>query len=367
MLNSAPLWDELFFTDEHESRIVTLRARLLKKQGRPFLLLPMASPSAAKCLDLYPAQTFQARLLKRLVKLLLSSGLPSGTTPIALKLGDNNPFAAFLSQLANSGELNRLEFGILAGNPSTPGRRFIVLTFDSAHRPGAVIKAAANCEAKLLLRKEWDFLSAVGGRLPGIPRLVRTFEGQRVLAIALEYLDGDSPRFSDSHKALETLSAWVDTERRVRLGDTLIWKQLQESASDNPLFAGERAKLAEMNVAQLCYHGDFAPWNIKVSKEGKWTALDWERGELVGVPAWDWFHFLTQPAILVKHLPTNRVAQSLQNSLAEPAFQNYCMRTGISGIERDLLLAYLLYIVFVIKPSEGLRANQELLTAWAAL
>ena len=41
-------------------------------------------------------------------------------------------------------------------------------------------------------------------------------------------------------------------------------------------------------------------------------------------------------------------------------------RTGIVGCERELVLAYLLHMVEVIKPSEGLAPMRELLHALAA-
>jgi len=94
--------------------------------------------------------------------------------------------------------------------------------------------------------------------------------------------------------------------------------------------------------------------------------LDWERGELDGIPGWDWFHYVIQPGILVERLSTTDLVQRIETLLAAESFAAYAGRAGILGCERELLLAYLLHAVEVIKPSEGLAATRELLGAMAA-
>jgi len=54
------------------------------------------------------------------------------------------------------------------------------------------------------------------------------------------------------------------------------------------------ARRCRSRVYPALTHGDFAPWNVKVSRR-QWTVLDWERGELAGRAGWDWFHFVMQP------------------------------------------------------------------------
>ena len=116
-------------------------------------------------------------------------------------------------------------------------------------------------------------------------------------------------------------------------------------------------------VHPAIYHGDLAPWNIKVSPAGAWTVLDWERGEPTGIPGWDWFHYVIQSGILVGRLSTPVLAQRVESLLRSDAFKQYAARAGILGCERDLVLAYLLHVVEVLKPSEGLAASRELLHA----
>lgn len=93
--------------------------------------------------------------------------------------------------------------------------------------------------------------------------------------------------------------------------------------------------------------------------------LDWERGELAGIPGWDWFHYVIQPAILVDRSPTTDLVQRIERVLSSEPFKAYSARAGIMGCERELVLAYLLHAVEVIKPSEGLAATRDLLHALA--
>ena len=73
---------------------------------------------------------------------------------------------------------------------------------------------------------------------------------------------------------------------------------------------------------------------------GAWTVLDWERGELTGIPGWDWFHYVIQSGILVGRLATSGLGSAPGVLLRSEAFQQYAARGGIIGCERELALAY---------------------------
>jgi hypothetical protein len=158
----------------------------------------------------------------------------------------------------------------------------------------------------------------------------------------------------------------VDPSRTLSLSTAPDWLRLEKTAPASPLLASLAAQLRPRTVHPAIHHGDFAPWNIKVSPAGAWTVLDWERGELAGIPGWDWFHYLIQTGILVGHLPTPTLVQRVESLLASDTFRQYATRSGIVGCERELVLAYLLHNVEVIKPSEGLTASADLLRALSA-
>jgi hypothetical protein len=142
--------------------------------------------------------------------------------------------------------------------------------------------------------------------------------------------------------------------------------RLQEATPASSLFSVVARSLHDRKIHPAMHHGDFTPWNIKVSPAGVWTVLDWERGELTGIPGWDWFHYVIQNGILVGRLPSAALVQRVESLLSSDAFRQYATRGGIWGCERELVLAYLLHVVEVIKPSEGLVPTRELLKALAA-
>jgi hypothetical protein len=51
--------------------------------------------------------------------------------------------------------------------------------------------------------------------------------------------------------------------------------------------------------------------------------------------------------------------------LASGPFQDYSQRSGIAGVERELVIAYLLHCLEVIRPAEGASRTRELVEALA--
>ncbi len=357
-------WNQLFSPGGDEG--ATVRLRVLRKQGRPFLALPPRGRAAVAALSLYPAQTGRARAAKTLLGWLLRAGAAVGTEGILLTISRADPFVGFLCSLAGTGPSGVPGLGILAGNPGSPGRRFVVLVLDAGQKPVAVAKAGLSQPAKALVRKEQSFLEAVAGK-PGVPRLRGTFQSSRLEALALDYITGEAPRLRHDAALPALLWPWVDAKRTVTLSETPQWRRLETAAAGSgglwPALAGG---LGARALHPAIGHGDLAPWNIKISPQGHWTALDWERGEETGIAGWDWFHYVIQRAILVERRPAGGLLERVKELLHSEPFQRYAAHTGIAGFERELVLAYLLYSAEVIKPAEGLPQTRELIRALRA-
>lgn len=355
----SDFWKELFSSREGKASLIELRQ--LKKRGRPLLLLPRQNTAAAVALGLYPAQTSRARALKSLLRLLASTGLPFGAERVSLSISAGNPFAKFLA--AQSGwDCGIPQFGILAGNPAHDTQRFIIVLFDPNQRPVTVVKAGLSEPAKALIQREQQFLANVPQKTSGISTLRSAFADPRIKAFALDFIEGESPRLNDERQLPILLSSWVIPNRQVPLSETAAWSQLERPLSISERYSFLRP-LGDRKIEATIQHGDFAPWNIKTGLNGLWTVLDWERGELHGVPGWDWFHYVIQTAILVARLPADEIAQRIEKLLHSDAFRTYARQSGISGIERELVIAYLAHLIEVIKPAEGLETNRALLAA----
>ena len=359
-------WEDLFAPPERPDQSVRLEMRLLRKGGRPFLLLPCQPRAAAATLDLYPAQTPRARAARSILRCLLRAALPLGTQSIFLSLSPADPFVKFLSSFAGDPAPAAPPLGILAGNPMTDGQRFLLLVFDAAKKPVAVVKAGLTQRARALIAQEAAFLTAVPPNTTAVPRLRAQFESPRLRALALDFFPGDPPRPQHEPALPALLASWVDPNRPLLLSDAPDWLRLEKAAPAGALFSSLAGQLRARTLHPAIHHGDFAPWNIKVSPAGAWTVLDWERGELAGIPGWDWFHYVIQTGILVGRLPAPALIQRVEALLASGTFRQYADRGGIVGCERELLLAYLLHVVEVIKPSEGLAATADLLKALSA-
>ena len=366
MPTAQNFWEQLFTASEGQGQVVRIEMRLLKKAGQPFLLLPGQARPAVATMALYPAQTSRARIARTLLRCLLRACMPLGTETIRLTISPQDAFVKFLASLSGERGEGLPILGIFAGNPASDGQRFLLLVFDASQRPVAVVKAGLTPRAMTLVEQEERFLAAVPEKTVAVPRLRARFESSRLRALALDFVPGDSPRPRDEAALAPLLAAWVDVERTVVLSDTSDWMRLQEAAPASSLFSVVAGSLHDRKFHPAMHHGDFTPWNIKVSPTDVWTVLDWERGELTGIPGWDWFHYVIQSGILVGHLATADLAQRVESLLGSDAFRQYATRGDILGYERELVLAYLLHVVEVIKPSEGLGPTRELLKALAA-
>lgn len=339
---NLPEWSELFGTGPEKRGF-----RLVRKRGELLLLLPVSAAGAASCLDLYPAQTAKARIARTLLRFAIH--LPV-LTRVQLPFSETTPFAAFLRGFAKD---HFPSVGALLGNPRANGRRWVFLCLRRDGRPALVVKAGVSDAARSLISAEGAFLSALPADFPGRPALVGQLRDAHVHALACRYAPGSSPRPDRSEAALaKLLGSWVSPERHIPLSNVPAWQRLSGALAGDPIFDRIAANLRAHEVAATVMHGDLAPWNIR-AHQGVWTVLDWERGEMLGVPGWDWFHFILQHAVLVEHRSLRALLFTVNALLGSEAFQTYADRAGIAGHEYALLLAYLLYCTEVLKNTEG--------------
>lgn len=324
---------------------------VLRKAGQPFLYLPGQSRAAACALQLYPAQTPPARLAKSVLRAAFQVHLPVPLERVSVPMDAGDAFVRFLSKLAGGKPV----IAILAGNPDAEGRRFTILVFTDDGTPRAVVKAGNTEAARRLIAREEEFLRAVPESLRrGLPVVRDSFASGDVRAMAMDFVAGDSPRGLVRERLASLLSSWLNPATRVSLGEIPAWQRLMQHDSS-------LAKLSSQRVAPAMMHGDFAPWNVKVSsRDGAWTVLDWDRGERVGVPGWDWFHFEIQNAVLVRRWPAGKLAAWVAGLLGSVEFRQYGERAGIWDCREELVEAYLIYAAEVLRPTEGAGRLREL-------
>ena len=336
----------------------------VSRGGKPFLFLPSDNRAAATALEIYPAQTAKARMAKAALGMMLRAGLRLGLQKTSLTMSSADPFAAFLRAAARVEPGEPFSFAVLTGNPSAPGRRHVFLLFNSDSEPVAVVKAGATSRARELIAHETSLVSAFASAQSGLPKVRGACELDNLSAFAMDFIEGTSPG-EDAGGELETIfSSWVDSEKEIEIGKMATWQRLIQARGAAALPDAVRG-LETLRVFPVLMHGDFAPWNVKVSA-GRWTVLDWERGERVGIPAWDWFHFIVQPAVLVRREPTDLTMLRLEKLFTSLDFQRYAKRCGIAGVEWQLAFAYVDYCINVIRQTEGLQLLEALREALRA-
>ena len=354
------MWFDLFEPDVAEAPPLRQDFAVVRRRGQPWLYLPLDRRAAAHSLALYPAQNYKARLAKRLLGVALRLASPRwlGLEIFSQAITRNDPFANYLSRTAGLPEAGCPRFAVLGGNPNVAGRRDIFLLFDAMHQPVAVVKAGHDDAARKLIAKEEKLLNALPPKTAGAPRLREGFSSSRVMALAMDFFPGESPQGDAAIELSKLFDSWLDTSREIRLAELPAWQRLVDSLCAEPLHGTARLP-GDLRVRPTLMHGDFAPWNVK-AQAGRWTVLDWERGELVGVPGWDWFHFVMQPAVLVRREATHALLARFEKLLASPEFNAYARRAAIAGHERPLALAYLTYCLRVIRQTEGMERIAEL-------
>lgn len=356
-------WEELFPRGPALDDSLTVRMREVRKGGRPLLLLSADQRTAQAGISLYAAQTKVALLAKEMLRLLFRCRLGFVFQHVDLKVNAADSLVRFLQKV--SGQADLLHFSVLAGNPAVAGRRFMIVVSQAEPEPPMVVKTGVSSTARDHVRRELSVLRWANGRaLKGIPKLCGEEENERTSSFATEFIQGDSPPPGQQHEIGPLLASWIESNETLRVGSDENWRTLAELARAHPALKSLNSSLSDLHLSAALQHGDFAPWNIKVKKPGEWHVLDWERGRTGGLPAWDWFHYVTQSAILVSRLPSMDLLRVVEAMLSSAEFRSYAVKAGLTGNERKWFQAYLLYVVFVLRPTEGFQANALLLNGF---
>ena len=353
-------WEQLFPPPDRDECTVALKMRLMCKRGEPLLLIPTTGTVLDAALSLYPAQSWKAKMARGGLSLMGKVGKLPGTTPVDLRFKADSPFVQFLTPPGLKAD--QLSFALLLGNPHAAGRRFVLLVFDAGGKPVRVVKAGAGGgRAVELIQNEAAFRKAVPATLLNAPAIQGCFNEDGVAALAMDYVAGPTPGFDDFPPAATILESWVSRERAVRFADLPAAHRLAAEARKDDATQAALAKLNQIKLHSAIHHGDFAPWNIRVAHGTKhWTVLDWERGEPAGPPAWDWFHFVIQPEVLVRRASPAAIVKKVEAFFRGTEFARYAAKAGIQASARELLLGYAIYCRDITRQTEGMPVIEAL-------
>jgi hypothetical protein len=238
--------------------------------------------------------------------------------------------------------------------------RLVLLLRDAGGHPIRVVKVGLDPAGRAATEREAALLSNLPKDVIGCTGLTGRFSSATLSAFATAFFSGES---LDTDLGIEKLfHDWLNDAPPEPIENLAIWRELQSVAKGAglPQWPMLRDALAGQMVRTTIYHGDFAPWNVRMTNLETIRAFDWERGHLKGIPAWDWFHFIVQTSILVKRYSPERVAAELEQLVLSPRFKQYASDAGISEIIEPLLLAYLLEQKLIVRPMEGSAQTERL-------
>jgi hypothetical protein len=358
--NIPPAITDLFAGPQPGRRPLIFSWRLVRRKNLPFLLLPEKTVSPAESFALYSAHRTLAKLWRALAPLILRTPLAKFYDRVVIEADAESKFLQFLAQQSGlpAGQMPApaIKFGGVAGKTT----RLVLLLRDAGGNPIRVVKVGLNPAGRAATEREASLLDHLPKQVIGCTGITGRHSSATMSAFATAYFWGKS---LDNDVGIEKLfHDWLSDGPPEPIKNLSVWRELQSTAKGAglPEWPILRETLAEHPVLTTIYHGDFAPWNVRMMNLENIRAFDWERGHLKGIPAWDWFHFIVQTSILVKRYAPERVAAELEQLVQAPRFQKYAGEAGISKIVEPLLLAYLLEQKLVVRPLEGSEKTDQL-------
>ena len=309
----------------------------VERDGALLLALPLNRRLALATLALYQPQRLKARLLRRVIRVWVLLGLHRFLPKFELVLGDEGVFSG-LDQMALSNG-----FGFLLGNVSSPMRNLIGL-----YETGGILRVvkAGLGKAAPVVRDEYASMRDFSRLVVGVPECLGLFDIENGAAYIAELVSGRSPRGADDDMLVfELLNNWLQIGNSMSVSNLDCWEKLAEKLDDDTM--QRFAALARAEVTSPVMHGDFAPWNIKISDNGEVKVLDWEFGQRAGMPSWDALHYMVQRMCLVEKCPSSEVINTCMIFLSGSFMQSYLKKAGLQGNEKELLESYLYYSAYV--------------------
>jgi hypothetical protein len=343
---------QALLASDTKSHPVEYEWRLIRRRGRPFMLLSSRPALARSGLSLYSAQRRRAKAWRGILPLLFQTPVGGLFERIHFQADSSAEFVQFMAQQAGVPADQVFPAAIKLSETGTRARLVLLLCDESA-RPTRVIKVGLGSAGRATADQEADFLAQLPSGKLGCTRMTGRLSAPNFSAFSMDYFSGTSP-YDDA--GLEHLfHDWLNKDTTAPLESLAPWRELSAAVAPPHLEVWRQINfaLAGKNIRTTLYHGDFAPWNVRVINSRNLQVFDWERGSLQGIPGWDWFHFTVQTSILPRRLSVERAAAEVDELINSPRFKKYATAAGINDIIEPLVLAYLLHHVWVIKPAEG--------------
>ena len=285
--------------------------RLVRRHGRPFLLVPTVGPgkkvsrriylsdtepveyeinpglSPQVSLKLYAAQRRRAKICRTLFPMLMNSPAAYLFQQVRLCANSTADLIRFLAHQSGVPAEMLVTPAVKFGGQDTYNSRVVFLLGDGSGRPLKVVKVGLDEIGRANTRREADLLEQLPGNALGCIRLAGRLETPTLTAFATDYFPGESPM---NDAGLEKVfHSWLNLEPPVAVTNLAGWNELEtargKSSADLQVLATLRQALAGAQVRTTLHHGDFTPWNVRPSTRTAFRLLIGSEGICAAFPA----------------------------------------------------------------------------------
>jgi hypothetical protein len=313
---------------------------VIRGSNGPRWLLPHRSRTARAILAEWHPYGLKTRIAWRGIRAAARAGalhLAPGATQIRVP---RDAGRRMLSQFGFAGDAEPPV--ILVGNTEAARKLLVFLT--SPDHGTVAIKVPLTPMARASIRNEADVLGKLDGRY-GAPRLLGY---QKDTGASMQaYLFGrmGSRRAKPGYVSLLIELARSCETVTLRARATALCERLRAHASYEewaPLLEPALGLLEEDTpLPSALVHGDFTPWNLRETRGGGCTLIDWESAEWAGMPLHDLCHFFFIQAIVFA--PRSLFYHTLER---EGSWRRYCVELRIPpALLPRLAAAYLLRVL----------------------
>lgn len=274
---------------------------------------------------------------------------------------------------------------IYVGSPG-PLQKLTLLCPQQGEVPARVAKVSLHASADGAVEREAQWLRTLGAApttAAFVPRLLDdgALPGGRRYVVMTALPDGEtSLRFGAQHRAfLAALADWGHGEHwsagaavarlreRIRTVRALLGGAHCRLLDDG--LAEVEASLDRLTLPGCVLHGDFAPWNVRLTAERVFV-FDWEYAQTSGNPLQDYLHFHLMPRVL--QVRRTRVGPAFMRKLlaraAAYASEAFGPESGVGEAAGPLAVHYLLdTISFYVEASGYMDARHPVMRAYIQL
>jgi hypothetical protein len=259
----------------------------------PRWLIPARSQACAAVLSSWRPYSFSGRAKWLAIRMAARAGLlhlSGSVSRVAISRAGSLRWFERCAVRSRTGEIV-----ILVGNPS-PSRKLIVFLLDDSHRIGAVLKVGLTAAGGVNVLHEAEVLGQLD-QYSWAPKLLSVHLELR--AASQEYVHGIPANREfrpDYLNLLCRLPRSGSSRNLANLADAMAkslcpFRAELDKIAPNLLNRSLASLGLDIAVPTILMHGDFTPWNIRITPESGCVLVDWESASFAGLPGYDLFHF----------------------------------------------------------------------------